>query len=160
MIRPSLSSSRKYSGVAQAGTRLRVGDQHARCVLMRAEYGHRLATLHQQRLVVVQLPQRPHDGIECIPACGPPCPVPPYTTRSSGRSATSGSRLFMSIRSAASCVQPLQDRSRPRGARIVRACIVAISSSFCWRIIGKTATAGQTSSRHFGHSETTEGWRS
>jgi hypothetical protein len=29
-------------------------------------------------------------------------PVPPYTTRSSGRSATSGSRLFISIRRAAS----------------------------------------------------------
>src|SRR5690606_33462608 len=47
-------------------------------------------------------------------------PVPPYTTRSSGRSATSGSRLFISIRSAASCVQPLQLSSAPRGARIVR----------------------------------------
>src|SRR2546427_7163082 len=33
-------------------------------------------------------------------------PVPPYTTRSWGRSATSGSRLFMSIRSAASWIQP------------------------------------------------------
>ena len=29
-------------------------------------------------------------------------PVPPYTTKSSGRSATSGSRLFISIRRAAS----------------------------------------------------------
>src|SRR4029077_791322 len=45
-------------------------------------------------------------------------PVPPYTTRSWGRSATSGSRLFMSMRSAASCFQPLQRRSVPRGARI------------------------------------------
>src|SRR5437773_7997242 len=44
-------------------------------------------------------------------------PVPPYTTRSCGRSATSGSRLFMSIRRAASWIQPLQDRSSPRGAR-------------------------------------------
>src|SRR5256712_6231511 len=44
-------------------------------------------------------------------------PVPPYTTSSWGRSATSGSRLFMSIRSAASWIQPLQDRCGPRGAR-------------------------------------------
>src|SRR5688572_6687192 len=43
-------------------------------------------------------------------------PVPPYTTRSSGRSATSGSRLFMSMRSAASCCQPLQEIEVPRGA--------------------------------------------
>jgi hypothetical protein len=47
-------------------------------------------------------------------------PVPPYTTRSSGRSATSGSRLFISIRSAASCCQPRQESSGPRGARMVR----------------------------------------
>src|ERR1035437_9223372 len=47
-------------------------------------------------------------------------PVPPYTTRSSGRSATSGSRLFISIRRAASWAQPLQLRSGPRGARTAR----------------------------------------
>src|SRR6266511_4199267 len=47
-------------------------------------------------------------------------PVPPYTTRSSGRSATSGSRLFMSIRSAASCGHPRHDSSAPRGALISR----------------------------------------
>ena len=35
-------------------------------------------------------------------------PVPPYTTRSSGRSATSGSRLFINMRSAASWGQPRQ----------------------------------------------------
>src|SRR6185436_4878894 len=45
-------------------------------------------------------------------------PMPPYTTRSSGRSATSGSRLFMSMRSAASCTHPLHERSVPRVARI------------------------------------------
>src|SRR6185437_2941168 len=47
-------------------------------------------------------------------------PVPPYTTRSSGRSATAGSRLFISIRIAASCGQPLQDSSDPCGAWISR----------------------------------------
>src|SRR3954471_9167949 len=44
-------------------------------------------------------------------------PLPPYTTRSSGRSATSGSRLFCSIRSAASWIHPLQERAVPRAAR-------------------------------------------
>src|SRR3989442_4184065 len=43
-------------------------------------------------------------------------PVPPYTTRSSGRSATSGSRLFINIRRAASWTHPLQDFAVPRGA--------------------------------------------
>src|SRR5205807_308822 len=41
-------------------------------------------------------------------------------TSSSGRSATSGSRLFISIRSAASCCQPRQEIAVPRGARTVR----------------------------------------
>src|SRR6185436_5180914 len=40
--------------------------------------------------------------------------------RSSGRSATSGSRLFMSMRRAASCGQPLQLIAGPRGARMMR----------------------------------------
>src|SRR5829696_6579080 len=46
-------------------------------------------------------------------------------TRSSGRSATSGSRLFISMRRAASWCQPLQVRSPPRGARIVGASVVS-----------------------------------
>src|SRR4029077_18933466 len=52
-------------------------------------------------------------------------PVPPYTMRWSGSSATSGSRLFISIRGAASCGQPRQDSSVPRGARTVRGPAVA-----------------------------------
>ncbi len=50
-------------------------------------------------------------------------PVPPYTTRSSGRSATSGSRLFISIRSGASVCQDLAVSSVPwaawMGSRLV-----------------------------------------
>src|ERR1051325_5314705 len=38
----------------------------------------------------------------------------------SGCSATSGSRLFMSMRSAASCCHPRQESSSPRGARMTR----------------------------------------
>ena len=43
-------------------------------------------------------------------------PRPPYTIKSSGRSATSASKLFTSIRRAASCTQPLQRRVGPTGA--------------------------------------------
>src|SRR2546422_3390794 len=49
--------------------------------------------------------------------------MPPYTTRSSGRSATSGSRLFISMRSGASVSQLLALSCVPRGARTVRAVI-------------------------------------
>jgi len=48
-------------------------------------------------------------------------PMPPYTTSSWGFSATSGSRLFMSIRSGASVSQLLADSLGPLGARITRA---------------------------------------
>src|SRR5687768_17320075 len=47
-------------------------------------------------------------------------PMPPYTTRSSGHSATSGSRLFMSMRSGASVSQLFAESCVPRGARTGR----------------------------------------
>ena len=68
-------------------------------------------------------------GRRTPPRSAPPCPVPPYTTRSSGRSATSGSRLFISIRSAASCGQPRQESSAPRGACTARATLTRGSRS-------------------------------
>src|SRR4249919_1759626 len=46
--------------------------------------------------------------------------MPPYTTSSAGFSATSGSRLFCSIRNGASDNQDLQLSWSPRGARMVR----------------------------------------
>src|SRR6476659_11158213 len=46
----------------------------------------------------------------------------------SGFSATSGSRLFMSIRSAASWCQPLQLISLPRGARMTRRSLIVKNS--------------------------------
>ena len=39
----------------------RVGDQDARRALVRAEDAHRLAALDEQRLVVAQAEERPHD---------------------------------------------------------------------------------------------------
>ena len=47
-------------------------------------------------------------------------PLPPYTISSSGFSATSGSRLFISMRIAASVCHDLQVRCVPRGARTGR----------------------------------------
>src|ERR687891_1305832 len=46
--------------------------------------------------------------------------MPPYTTRSSGRSATSGSRLFISMRSGASVSQLFALSCAPRGERTAR----------------------------------------
>src|SRR5881396_2685585 len=46
--------------------------------------------------------------------------------RSSGRSATSGSRLFWIIRKAASCGHPRQCKELPRGARTTRAVTVIL----------------------------------
>jgi hypothetical protein len=42
-------------------------------------------------------------------------PRPPYTIKSSGRSATSGFKLFNNMRNAASCTQPLQLSVLPVG---------------------------------------------
>src|SRR5699024_3601162 len=57
-------------------------------------------------------------------------PVPPYTTRSSGRSATSGSRLFCSIRSGASVWQLLAVIRVPRGLFTSRGWLTTSPSSF------------------------------
>src|SRR4051794_6617257 len=54
--------------------------------------------------------------------------MPPYTTRSAGRSATSGSRLFWIIRYAASAAQVLHVRVLPRGARTVGAVGVVVGA--------------------------------
>ncbi len=47
-------------------------------------------------------------------------PMPPYTTSSAGFSATSGSKLFISIRSGASVIQVRALKVLPRAARITR----------------------------------------
>ncbi|CAN0622259.1 protein of unknown function [Burkholderia multivorans] len=46
---------------------VRVRDQHARCILVRAEHADRLARLHEQRLVLVQILQRREDLVVAIP---------------------------------------------------------------------------------------------
>ena len=49
-----------------------IGDQHPRRPLMRAEHADRLAGLHQQRLVLLQVTQRADDAVEGLPAAGRP----------------------------------------------------------------------------------------
>ena len=47
-----------------------IGDQHAGRVRVGAEDAHRLAGLHQQRLVGFEPPQRRHDAVEAVPVAG------------------------------------------------------------------------------------------
>ena len=68
---------------------------------MRPEHTHGLSTLHEKRFVIVETAERTDDPLVAGPVAGRLSP-PPYTIRSSGRSATAGSRLFISILSAAS----------------------------------------------------------
>ena len=49
---------------------VRVGDQHARRPLVRPQHADRLARLDQQRLVVAERGQRPHDGVVRVPRPG------------------------------------------------------------------------------------------
>ena len=46
---------------------VRVGDQHPRRVLVRLKYAHGLARLHQQRLVLFEILEAGHDGVEIVP---------------------------------------------------------------------------------------------
>ena len=97
-----------------------VGDQHARRVGMGAEHADRLARLDQQRLVVLELASARR-------RCGRSSPSRARRGRCrhrrparSGFSATSGSRLFISMRSGASVSQLLAESSVPRAARMTR----------------------------------------
>ncbi len=49
-----------------------IGDQHARRILVGAEHADRLARLHQQRLVFVEVAQRLDDLVEIGPGAGGP----------------------------------------------------------------------------------------
>jgi len=76
----------------------------------------RLARLDKEGLVAFQPAKLTHDRVVCLPRAGG-LPRSSVDDEVSGRSATSGSRLFMSIRIAASCGQPRQVISAPRGER-------------------------------------------
>ncbi len=49
---------------------VRVGDEHARRPLVRAEHADGLARLHEQGLVGLEVAQRAHDGVERRPVAG------------------------------------------------------------------------------------------
>src|SRR4051794_25064791 len=71
-------------------------------------------------------------------------PVPPYTTRSSGRSAFSGSRLFISIRSGASVCHDRAVSVLPRGARTGRAPSIADRLSVAAHATAAAARRGRS----------------
>src|SRR3989449_5500871 len=127
MVRPSASSSQNFSQVAHAGTSI--------ALLMSTRGAHSCV-----RKIPTGLP----DWMSRVSSDSKACrlrtmaskqaqlraalPVPPYTISSSGFSATSGSRLFMSIRNAASCGQPRHEICGPRGARTRRLVITPTST--------------------------------
>src|ERR1019366_5040534 len=125
MVRPRCSRRRNSSHVAHCGTRLELA--------MRTRGAHswvrttptglpdctsRVSSSSRLRSSRVIASKASHDLTAR--------PVPPYTTKLSGCSATSGSRLFISMRRAASCGQPLHDLCVPLGARTTRGPAVKI----------------------------------
>src|SRR5579872_4541094 len=120
MVRPCASSSRNVCQLAQAGTSMALEMRTrgaAACVLKTAtglpDCTSSVSSSLSRRKVRTIASNASHERAAR--------PLPPYTTRSCGRSATSGSRLFMSMRMAASCPHPRQVRFEPRGARTTRA---------------------------------------
>src|SRR5580700_5230522 len=119
MVSPCASSSRKTLQSAHFGTRfaLAIKTRGARECVFHTATGLPLCTISvsscfNRRRARTIASKASHERAAR--------PLPPYTTRSSGRSATCGSRLFISIRNAASCGQPKQEISTPRGARTDR----------------------------------------
>jgi hypothetical protein len=51
---------------------VRIRDEHARRVGMRAEHAHRFARLHEQRLVVAQVLERSENLVEAVPVARGP----------------------------------------------------------------------------------------
>src|SRR5260370_7740077 len=118
IVRPSASRRRNSSHVAHSGTsiELAMSTRGAHSCVSKTPTGlpdwtSSVSSPFRRRSSRTMASNASHDRAAR--------PVPPYTTRSSGRSATSGSRLFISIRIAASCGQPRQLISVPRGARTV-----------------------------------------
>src|SRR5438445_12210623 len=134
MIRPRRSSSWNTSHVAQRPTRfeLAMSTRGASGWVVNTPTGFPDCTSSvSSSPSVVRVRQIASNEAQSLAAF----PVPPYTTRSCGRSATSGSRLFMSMRSAASWTQPRHDRARPRSARtILEAVTVRRRRSLCPRV--------------------------
>src|SRR3954451_24055893 len=119
MVRPIASSLRNSSQVAQSPTRFEfaISTRGAySCVCITPTGRPDCTSMVSSSLSVVSVRTIASNEFQSRAAL----PEPPYTTSSSGCSATSGSRLFCSIRSAASCCQPRAVRVVPRGARTGR----------------------------------------
>jgi hypothetical protein len=127
MIRPARSSSRNLSHVAQRPTRLlfAMSTRGALRCVRNTPTGLPLCTNSVSSSPRSRSSRTIASNASQLRAA---FPVPPYTTRSSGRSATSGSRLFISMRIAASCCHPLHVISVPWGARTTLApCVITLS---------------------------------
>src|SRR4051794_23632921 len=119
MVSPSASSRRNSSQVAQSPTRFEfaISTRGAHSCVCSTPTGRPDCTsIVSSSLSVVSVRTIASKEFQSRAAL----PEPPYTTSSSGCSATSGSRLFCSIRSAASCCQPRAVSVVPRGARTGR----------------------------------------
>src|SRR5690348_6806120 len=133
MIRPASSSLRNSSQLAQSPTRLElaINTRGAHSWVRKTPTGLPLWTsmvssFSSERSV---LTRASYDS-----QLRAAFPVPPYTTRSSGRSAFSGSRLFINIRSGASVCHDFAVRSVPWAAWIGSlgfVVVMAFSSSTC-----------------------------
>src|SRR3990167_4288538 len=117
MARPLASSSLKCSQVAQCGTRLELASSTRGASLWVSNtptglpYWISKVWLSSRRVSTSTILSK-HSQLRAAR------PMPPYTTSSLGFSATSGSRLFISMRSGASVSQLLAVSVVPRAARI------------------------------------------
>src|SRR5579863_5916361 len=120
MVRPRCSRRRNSSQVAHCGTRFELAmstrGAHS-CVRMTPTGLPDWTSMVSSSRSEVSVRTIASNAFQLRAAL----PVPPYTTRSSGRSATSGSRLFISIRNGASVCQDRAVSVVPRGARTGRA---------------------------------------
>ena len=96
---------------------VRVRDQHARRVGVRPEDADRLARLHEQRLVVARARAARATIASKPPSCARPCRCRRRRRDPRGRSATSGSRLFMQHAQRGFLHPALAGELVPRGAR-------------------------------------------
>jgi hypothetical protein len=99
---------------------VRVGDQHARRVFVGFEHANRLAGLHQQGFVVFEFGQGFYNGVIAFPVARGAANAA-VDHQLVGFSATSGSRLFINMRSGASVSQLLAVSVVPRGADVLLA---------------------------------------